>query len=139
MAPKSYRIQEVRDDGTSRFVDEGHQRYLDWLAAGNVPEVVPYVPPPAEVELAEDAKAIQVPFTDRGTPAFRGNALAAIKKITSDSNGNLDYRSLPEFARSTYRDGTGKKQPCRDLGAMITLLTQTVQELATEIEKLKKQ
>ena len=41
----SSRIRQYRDDGTHRWVDEDHAGYLRWLAAGNTPEEVPYVPP----------------------------------------------------------------------------------------------
>jgi len=40
-----YRIRQYRDDNSNRFVDEDHAGYLRWLAAGNVPEEVAYVPP----------------------------------------------------------------------------------------------
>jgi len=40
-----YKIKQYRDDGTERFVDEDHAGYLRWLAAGNTPEEVAYVPP----------------------------------------------------------------------------------------------
>ena len=39
------KIRQYRNEGTERFVDEDHQGYLRWLAAGNTPEEVPYVPP----------------------------------------------------------------------------------------------
>jgi len=41
----AYKIRQYRNDGTDRWVDEDHQGYLRWLAAGNMPEEVPYVPP----------------------------------------------------------------------------------------------
>lgn len=41
----AYKIRQYRNDGTDRWVDEDHAGYLRWLAAGNVPEEVPYVPP----------------------------------------------------------------------------------------------
>ena len=40
-----YRIRQYRDDNSNRFVDEDHAGYLRWLAVGNVPEEVPYIPP----------------------------------------------------------------------------------------------
>ena len=55
-----YKIRQYRDDGRERFVDENHVGYLRWLAAGNTPEEVPYVPPvvPADDDpaLLEQAK-----------------------------------------------------------------------------------
>ena len=40
-----YRIRQYRDDNSNRLVDEDHAGYLRWLAAGTMPEEVPYVPP----------------------------------------------------------------------------------------------
>lgn len=40
-----YKIRQYRDDGTIRFVDEDHGGYLRWLAAGNTPEEVAFIPP----------------------------------------------------------------------------------------------
>ena len=45
-----FKIKQHRDDGTERFVDIDHAGYLRWLAAGNVPEEVPYVPPVAPAD-----------------------------------------------------------------------------------------
>ena len=45
ISPTGYKIKQYRDDGTERWVDEDHAGYLRWLAAGNTPEEVPYVPP----------------------------------------------------------------------------------------------
>ena len=41
----AYKIRQYRNDGTDRWVDEDHAGYLNWLAAGNTPEEVAYVPP----------------------------------------------------------------------------------------------
>jgi len=41
----AYKIRQYRDDGADRWVDEDHAGYLRWLAAGNTPEEVAYVPP----------------------------------------------------------------------------------------------
>jgi len=43
----AYKIRQYRDDGTDRWVDEDHAGYIRWLAAGNTPEEVLYVPPVA--------------------------------------------------------------------------------------------
>ena len=60
ISPTGYKIKQYRDDGTERWVDEDHGGYLRWLAAGNTPEEVPYVPPvvPADdyPELLRQAK-----------------------------------------------------------------------------------
>ena len=47
ISPTGYKIKQYRDDGTERWVDEDHAGYLRWLAAGNTPEEVLYVPPVA--------------------------------------------------------------------------------------------
>lgn len=55
-----FKIRQYRDDGMERYVDQDHAGYLRWLAAGNVPEEVAYVPPvvPADddPELLRQAK-----------------------------------------------------------------------------------
>lgn len=105
-------------------------------------------------------------FTDR-TPAFVGDALAVIKAIKDDGNGQIDHTTLPEFARRTYREPileevevqkeiidekTGKttivtetvtksdryeEAVGRDIGAMISILTTAAQQLLAENEALK--
>ena len=42
-----FKIRQYRDDGMERFVDQDHAGYIRWLAAGNTPEEVLYVPPVA--------------------------------------------------------------------------------------------
>lgn len=46
-AQGAYQIDQIRDDGMIRKVDENHGGYLQWLAQGNVPEEVGYIEPPA--------------------------------------------------------------------------------------------
>ena len=50
ISPTGYKIKQYRDDGTERWVDEDHAGYLRWLATGNVPEEVAYVPPVAPAD-----------------------------------------------------------------------------------------
>ena len=81
-------------------------------------------------------------FTDR-TPAFVGDALAAIKAIQDDGNGHIDHATLPEFARRSYRkpifeevevqkkvpilDGKGKEIIDEITGEVVTeTITETV-------------
>jgi len=46
-----YRIEQCRDDGRVRWVDENYGQYVAWLALGNTPEEVAYVAPePVEPE-----------------------------------------------------------------------------------------
>lgn len=64
-----FKIRQYRDDGRERFVDQDHAGYLRWLAAGNVPEEVPYVPPviPADddPELLRQAKQDKIAIIRR--------------------------------------------------------------------------
>jgi len=96
------------------------------------------------------------------TPAWKGSskeALTALLAIKKDSKGNIDHTSLPEFARRTAIEQrpTGKKivinpdeenpievdetepvaVPARDLGAMVTLLTEAIKEQQNQINELK--
>ena len=73
-------------------------------------------------------------FTDR-TEAFIGNALAAIKKIAADENGNIDHASLPEFAIESYRDEDGEWWPGRNIGNMISVLTVGMQQMIEQMVK----
>ena len=46
-----YKIEQRRDDGINRWVDENYGQYVSWLALGNIPEEVAYVvPEPVEPE-----------------------------------------------------------------------------------------
>ncbi len=80
-------------------------------------------------------------FTDR-TPSYTGkNAVAELKLIRNDKNGNIDHSTLPAFARKkiTSKDKKGKESEAdgRDIGAMISILTKAVQELDERIEKIE--
>jgi len=92
-------------------------------------------------------------FTDR-TPFFEGDALAEILKIRG-KKGEIDHGSLPAFARKTIRtervvEKKGRKkgkdekvqvetveQEGRDLGAMVSLLTVAVQQLAEKVQRIE--
>lgn len=78
------------------------------------------------VYFAADVSALT--FTDR-TKGFEGDALAELAGVKA-KGGKLDHTTLPAFARSA--DGEG-----RDLGAMISMLTVAVQQLAAEVDALK--
>jgi len=66
-------------------------------------------------------------FTDR-TEAFEGDALEAIRDISADENGNIDHDTLPGFARA-IRVVEGEEMVERDLGNMISILTEAVKQL----------
>ena len=84
-------------------------------------------------------------FTDR-TPEYRGDAISDIKRIKGNK-GKIDHKTLPEFARKTVFNhnadlNTGKleitEEDGRDIGAMVSVLTVAVQQIADRLEKLEK-
>ena len=83
-------------------------------------------------------------FTDR-TPFFEGDALSEIIKIKG-KNGQIDHETLPDFVRKKIKDKKINnddreiviEETGRDIGAMVSMLTVAVQQLSTEIEKIKK-
>lgn len=72
---------------------------------------------------------------------YFGDALSDIRKIKGKKDGHLDMTTLPAFARKTItrKDKDGKKitEDCRDIGAMVSILTKAVQELTERIEVLE--
>jgi hypothetical protein len=85
-------------------------------------------------------------FTDR-TKGYEGDALAELANVRA-KDGELDHDTLPEFARAEHVKKTtvrikGKDvvteiiEPGRDLGAMISILTVAVQQLAARVEELE--
>ena len=97
-------------------------------------------------------------FTDR-TPAYRGDALKDIKMIVSDDKGNIDHSTLPMFARRKIKvakkeltvakyaniddlsieEQSYEEVEGRDIGAMVSVLTTAIQQLAEIVEKQGKQ
>jgi len=77
-------------------------------------------------------------FTDR-TRGFEGDALSLLKTVRS-RDGEIDHATLPTFARReitvTEPGDRVRTVPGRDLGAMVTLLTVAVQQLAARVEAL---
>jgi hypothetical protein len=100
----------------------------------NAGEQAMYIDSEKNVWIANNCSALS--FTDR-TDAFAGDALAAIEKIAADAEGNIDHSTLPEFARSTYRDADGEEQAGRDIGNMVSVLTTGMQQLIAENTALK--
>ena len=45
VSPTDYKIQQIRDDDLTRWVDEDHAGFLTWKAKGNTPEKTEYVLP----------------------------------------------------------------------------------------------
>ena len=74
-------------------------------------------------------------FTDR-TIGYDGNAVADLKRIRNDKDGNIDHSTLPTIAKRTIQ-AKGKTEEGRDLGAMISILTKAVQELDERLEKIE--
>jgi hypothetical protein len=76
-------------------------------------------------------------FTDR-TPGYNGDALAEIKQITNNAQGNISHKTLPAFARATFTDqATGQQTEGRNIGNMVSILTKAVQQLTEKIETLE--
>ena len=73
----AYKIRQYRNDGRERYVDEDHGGYLRWLAAGNVPEEVPYVPP---VVPADDDPIMVKGAKQRKVQAIREKFLELIEE-----------------------------------------------------------
>jgi len=68
-----------------------------------------------------------------------GDALKEIKEIKSGVDKRMDLTTLPEFARS-YKIVDGEQTEAiagRDLGAMVSMLTVAVQQLATRLDALE--
>lgn len=80
---------------------------------------------------AADVSALT--FTDR-TPAFVGDAIAAIRKIQATKKGEIDHATLPEFAVVPYQDAKGEWWPGRSLGDMVSVLTVAIQQLAVNYD-----
>lgn len=75
-------------------------------------------------------------FSDR-TPHFVGDALAAIRGISGNAEGQLDHSTLPDFARARVEGAEGKIEKGRNLSAMVSLLTVAIQQLLARVEKLE--
>ena len=77
-------------------------------------------------------------FTDR-TPGYNGDALAEIKQITNNAQGNISHKTLPAFARAKFTDpSTGQETEGRNIGNMVSILTKAVQQLTEKLEAAEK-
>lgn len=80
-------------------------------------------------------------FTDR-TPAYFGNALDELRWTSGSRAKGIDHSSLPKFAQKTIvgtrinEDGEKEdyQEEGRDLGAMVSVLTRAVQQLADKLD-----
>jgi hypothetical protein len=95
-ADGTYWIRENRIEGISRQVDENQFEYSHWVAAGNQPTEVPYVPPSIEsVKAAKNAeiaearwKAEIAPFWYEAKSAyFDTSERSQIKYLKALENG----------------------------------------------------
>ncbi len=83
-------------------------------------------------------------FTDR-TPHYEGDALAALRQIRGKTNTvrgkqikEIDHTTLPAFARVTLSQGADKQPEVgRDLGAMISMFTVAIQQIADRLDALE--
>jgi hypothetical protein len=71
------------------------------------------------------------------TPSFRGDALKLIKKIARTEHDEIDHNTLPKFVQRVYRDDEGKEKIGRDLGGMISILTEAIKQLVVRVEALE--
>jgi hypothetical protein len=85
-------------------------------------------------------------FTDR-TKGYNGDALSEIKRI-KNKDGEIDHDTLPEFVKkeiklTSEKGEYGRKvkevtvEQGRDIGAMVTMLTVAIQQIADRLEKLE--
>jgi hypothetical protein len=67
----TFGIIQYRDDGYTRKVSEDHQLYNEWIQQGNVPEIIPYIPPATpELDELKDQKKYEL---DRDYNLIMGN------------------------------------------------------------------
>ena len=87
-------------------------------------------------------------FTDR-TKGYDGDALSEIKRIKNkNEKGEIDHDTLPEFVKKEIKLTRVKEEndektkeviieQGRDIGAMVTMLTVAMQQIADRLEKLE--
>lgn len=83
-------------------------------------------------------------ITDR-TPHYEGDALAELRQIRGKTRTvkgrqvkEIDHATLPAFARVKLDNGDGKQpEEGRDLGAMISMFTVAIQQIATRLDALE--
>lgn len=98
------------------------------------------------VYVTSDVSALT--FTDR-TPHYDGDALADLAPVKGTANregkAEIDHSTLPAFARRTFvtriidEDGreTDTAEEGRDLGAMISILTKAIQQIAARLDAIE--
>jgi len=85
-------------------------------------------------------------FTDR-TKGYNGDALSEIKRI-KNKDGEIDHDTLPEFVKkeiklTSVEEESGREikevtvTQGRDIGAVVTMLTVAIQQIADRLEKLE--
>lgn len=99
-----------------------------------------YVWTGGDVYITDDCSAAS--FTDRSS-FFDGDAITELAKIKGDIDGKLDHNTLPAFAKKDVtnytQDGILIKEPGRDLGAMVSMLTTAIKQLSDEVTLIKHQ
>ena len=58
-AEGNFRVYQVYDTGRKRIVANDRPDYIKWIASGNVPETIPYTPPPPQEPLPIEALRAQ--------------------------------------------------------------------------------
>jgi len=102
-------------------VDDGTTKHASLSGAG-------------DLWVAANMSALTI--TDR-TKGYEGDALSELARVKA-KNDEIDHDTLPAFARYERVDDNGEIEVGRDLGAMISMLTVAVQQLAARLEKLEK-
>ena len=86
----TYWIRETTPDGTSRRIEEYQLDYTRWLAAGGVPDDVPYVPPSLESVKAAKISEIQSASDAAMAQVEEGYTQGEIKSFDRQRAGALD-------------------------------------------------
>ena len=101
-------------------VDDGTTKHASLSGAG-------------DLWVAANMSALTI--TDR-TKGYEGDALSELARVKA-KNDEIDHDTLPAFARYERIDDNGEIEVGRDLGAMISMLTVAVQQLAARLEKVE--
>ena len=82
-------------------------------------------------------------ITDR-TPHYSGDALAELRQVRGKTRTvrgkatqEIDHATLPAFARRQFEHKDGTVEEGRDLGAMISIMTVAIQQLADRLDALE--
>ena len=111
----TYWLRETAPDGNARRIEEYQTDYTRWLAAGGVPDDVPYVPPSlesvkaakiAEIQSASDAAMMQVEagYTHGEIKSFDRQRAGAVD-ILSGNTTTEDAQYVASLAAARAQSG----------------------------------